>query len=451
MSPVVLVVDDNDDNRFTLTTRLKLCGYSNIETAADGNSALARMRRDPVQLVLLDILMPDLDGFSVLQQMRSDPALQHIPVIVVSALDDSGSAARCIELGAIDYLTKPFDPVLLKARVDSCVERVQFRSKRAEDLENRLVGSSAAMVRLRQEILQLASMNIPVLIYGETGAGKEVVAKCLHEFSIRSKNPFVAVNCAAVPESIFESEFFGHEPGSFTGATSRRIGRFEHASNGSLLLDEIEAMPLSLQAKLLRVLQDQILERLGSNKPITIDVRVLAAAKVDLQQASRTGRFREDLYFRLNVAELHIPPLRERREDIPELFQVFVRGAAMRYRIPLRFPDERLMDELVDRPWPGNVRELRTAAERFVLSLSNPNDQTSARQAKPEVARSLADRVAAFEKNVIETALRRYCGNIPLVLAELDLPRRTLYYKMQRYGLLRDGSKPERVEQGETA
>jgi len=451
MSPVILVVDDNDDNRFTLTSRLKLCGYSNIETAADGHSALARMRKEPVHLVLLDILMPDLDGFAVLRQMKSDPSLRDIPVIVASALDDSSSAARCIELGAIDYFTKPFDPVLLKARVDSCVERVQFRTKRADDLESCLVGSSAVMLALRQEILHLASMNVPVLIYGETGAGKEVVARCLHDFSTRSKNPFVAVNCAAVPESIFESEFFGHEAGSFTGATGRRIGRFEHASKGTLLLDEIEAMPMLLQAKILRVVQEQTVERLGSNKPIAVDVRVLAAAKVDLLDASRAGRFREDLYFRLNVAELHIPPLRNRREDVPELFKAFAQGAAKRYCIPVRFPDGRQMDELMQRPWPGNVRELRTAAERFVLSLADPGDPNPKTPAKAEASLSLADKVAAFEKQAIENALRRYQGNIPLVLAELDLPRRTLYHKMQRYGLFRDGFKVDRVAHGETA
>jgi two-component system C4-dicarboxylate transport response regulator DctD len=355
---------------------------------------------------------------------------------MISAIDDPSSVAKCIELGAADYLTKPFNPVLLKERVDSCIELTQWRNRRPDQLEAKLIGRSAAMSSLRHELLHIADTNVPVLITGETGAGKEVVAQCIHAFSGRSNKPFVAVNCAAIPETMFESEFFGHEAGAFTGASARRIGRFEHANGGTLLLDEIEAMPLSLQAKLLRVLQDQTLERLGSNKSILVDVRILAASKVDLYKASQAGRFREDLYFRLNVAELNIPPLRARREDIPILFQSFVAAAAKRYQIPVRIPTEDEMDDFAGRPWPGNVRELRTAAERFVLRLgssnilSRPNDVHS--------LLPLADQVAVFERRTIETTLRHYHGDISAVLAALDLPRRTLYHKMQRYGLSRE-------------
>jgi two-component system C4-dicarboxylate transport response regulator DctD len=436
MNPAILVVDDNDDNRVTLSTRLQICGYSSIALAADGKTALERMRADPVDLVLLDILMPGLDGYGVLRQMKSDASLRDVPVVMVSAIDDPGSVAKCIELGAVDYLTKPFNPVLLKERVDSCIELAQWRNRRPDKLETKLIGQSAAISSLRKELLHIAGTNVPVLIIGETGAGKEVVAQCIHAFSGRSNKPFVAVNCAAIPETMFESEFFGHEAGAFTGASARRIGRFEHANGGTLLLDEIEAMPLSLQAKLLRVLQDQTLERLGSNKTISVDVRILAASKVDLYKASQAGRFREDLYFRLNVAELNIAPLRARREDIPLLFQSFVVAAAKRYRIPVRLPTEDEMDDFAGRPWPGNVRELRTAAERFVLRLGSSNILSRPNDVHPLLP--LADQVAVFERRTIESTLRHYRGDISAVLVALDLPRRTLYHKMQRYGLSRE-------------
>jgi len=436
MNPAILVVDDNDDNRVTLSTRLQICGYPSIAMAADGKSALERMRSDPVDLVLLDILMPGLDGYGVLRKMKGDASLRDIPVVMVSAIDDSDSVARCLELGAVDYLTKPFNPVLLKERVDACIETTQWRHRGPDKLEAKLIGQSAAMSSLRQQLLHIAGTNVPVLITGETGAGKEVVAQSIHAFSNRSKKPFVAVNCAAIPETMFESEFFGHEAGAFTGASTRRIGRFEHANGGTLLLDEIEAMPLSLQAKLLRVLQDQTLERLGSNKTISVDVRILAASKVDLYKASQAGRFREDLYFRLNVAELNIPPLRARREDIPTLFQFFVASAAKRYKIPIRTPTEDEMDDFAGRPWPGNVRELRTAAERFVLRLGSSS--IVSRPCDVHSPLPLVDQVAVFERRTIETTLRHYQGDISAVLVALDLPRRTLYHKMQRYGLSRE-------------
>jgi two-component system C4-dicarboxylate transport response regulator DctD len=438
INPTILVVDDNDDNRLTLSNRLQICGYSSIVLAADGKTALERMQAEPVDLVLLDISMPGLDGYGVLRMVKSDASLRDVPVIMISAADDPSSVAKCIELGAIDYLTRPssLSPVLLKERVDKCIELARWRNRYPAKLEEKLIGQSDAISSLRRELLHIAGTNVPVLITGETGTGKEVVAQCLHTFSARNNKPFVAVNCTAIPETMFESEFFGHEAGAFTGASARRIGRFEHANGGSLLLDEIEAMPLSLQAKLLRVLQDQTFERLGSNKSISVDVRVLATSKVDLYEASRAARFREDLYFRLNVAELNVPPLRARREDIPLLFQSFVSAAAKRYRIPIRIPTEGEIDHLASRPWPGNVRELRTAAERFVLKLSSRN--ITSRSNDEYTTLPLADQVAVFERRAIENAMRHHRGDISSVLVTLDLPRRTLYYKMQRYGLSRE-------------
>ncbi len=290
INPTILVVDDNDDNRLTLSNRLQICGYSSIVLAADGKTALERMQAEPVDLVLLDISMPGLDGYGVLRMVKSDASLRDVPVIMISAADDPSSVAKCIELGAIDYLTRPssLSPVLLKERVDKCIELARWRNRYPAKLEEKLIGQSDAISSLRRELLHIAGTNVPVLITGETGTGKEVVAQCLHTFSARNNKPLVAVNCTAIPETMFESEFFGHEAGAFTGASARRIGRFEHANGGSLLLDEIEAMPLSLQAKLLRVLQDQTFERLGSNKSISVDVRVLAT------EQRRAARFQPE-------------------------------------------------------------------------------------------------------------------------------------------------------------
>jgi two-component system C4-dicarboxylate transport response regulator DctD len=438
INPTILIVDNNDDNRIELSNRLQICGYMSIALAADAMTALERLHAEPVDLVLLEISRPGLDGYGVLRTMKSDESLRDIPVIMISAADDTSNVAKCIELGAIDHFTRSSDlsPVVLKERVDECIELARRCNRYPAKLEEKLIGQSEAISSLRRELFHIAGTNVPVLITGETGTGKEVVAQCLHTFSARNNKPLVAVNCTAIPEPMFESEFFGHEAGAFTGANGRRIGRFEHANGGSLLLDEIEAMPLSLQAKLLRVLQDQTFERLGSNKSISVDVRVLATSKVDLYEASRAARFRDDLYFRLNVAELFVPPLRARREDIPLLFQSFVCTAAKRYRVPIRIPTQGEIDHLASRPWPGNVRELRTAAERFVLKLSCRNAKPRSSDLSTMI--SLADQVAIFERRTIENAMRHHRGDISSVLLTLDLPRRTLYHKMQRYGLSRE-------------
>jgi two-component system, NtrC family, C4-dicarboxylate transport response regulator DctD len=293
------------------------------------------------------------------------------------------------------------------------------------------------METLRRQILELAGTSVNILLRGDTGSGKERVARCLHDFSSRASKPFVALNCAAIPEHLFESELFGHESGAFTGAQSKRIGRIEHADGGTLFLDEVESLPLAQQVKLLRVLQEKTLERLGSNRSIQVDLRVISAVKPDLLDEVKAGRFREDLYYRLNVATLRIPPLRERREDIPLLFEHFANQAAQRHGrdTPSLAPSE--LTRLLAHDWPGNVRELINAAERHALGLGGATDA-----ADDFPVQSLAEQMEAFEAQCLHRALQHCQGNITEVMALLQLPRRTLNEKMQRHGLQRSSYRP---------
>jgi two-component system, NtrC family, C4-dicarboxylate transport response regulator DctD len=293
------------------------------------------------------------------------------------------------------------------------------------------------MEKLRSTIAQIADTGADVLVLGETGTGKELVARALHENSCRREKNFVAINCGAVAESIMESELFGHEAGAFTDAKSMRIGKFEHANGGTLLLDEIESMPLRLQINLLRVLQERSIERLGSNRVIPINLRVVAATKVDLLTAAEQGKFRQDLYYRLNVVSLKIPPLRERREDIPLLFHHFLLVAGHRYQQEVTMPSNIQMNGLMSYSWPGNVRELRNFAERYVL-LGRQFDWSLEKMLAGDESvpnRSLPQQVDCFEKSLLEHALVSFGGSIKDVMASLDIPRKTLYDKMRKYGL----------------
>ena len=380
-----------------------------------------------------------MDGLQLLERLQAqDPDL---PVILLTGHGDVPMAVEAMRTGAYDFLEKPFTPQTLLGSLRRALEKRQLvlenrRLHQQADLkarlENTLLGMSQGLQSLRRQVLDLASLPVNVLIRGETGSGKERVARCLHDFGPRADKPFVALNCAAIPETLFEAELFGHESGAFTGAQGKRIGKLEYANGGTVFLDEIESMPLAQQAKLLRVIQEQKLERLGANQSISVDLRIIAATKPDLLEEARAGRFREDLAYRLNVAELRLAPLRERREDIPLLCEHFARAAAERLGRTAPPVSGGQLAQLLAHDWPGNVRELANAAERHALGLGAPSGEANAE------GQSLAGQMEAFEAQCLRAALRQYKGEIKAVMEALQLPRRTLNEKMQRHGLARE-------------
>jgi two-component system, NtrC family, C4-dicarboxylate transport response regulator DctD len=441
-SGCVLFVDDERAVRLAGQQALELADFS--VTACDGaERALRHIGRDWPGCLVTDLRMPQMDGLALMARVQAiDPEL---PVILITGHGDVPMAVEAMRKGAYDFLEKPFPSDRLTETARRAVE------KRRLVLENRrlrvalsgggeatdgIVGRTPGIERLRATIGAVADTDADVLVLGETGSGKEMVARALHAASVRRKRPFVALNCGAMPEAIFESELFGHEAGAFTGASKRRIGRIEHSSGGTLFLDEIESMPLSLQVKLLRVIQERVVEPLGSNELSPVDLRVVAATKVDLKQAAAAGKFREDLYYRLNVVVVAIPPLRERRDDIPLLFQHFVLQAANRYNREPRALSPAQTQRLVSQDWLGNVRELRNAADRFVLGL----DETMAESTPParSSALSLAEQVDLFEKGLIQNELARHKGSVKAAIEALTIPRKTFYDKLKKYGLSRD-------------
>ncbi|PWC35572.1 sigma-54 dependent transcriptional regulator [Azospirillum sp. TSO22-1] len=442
----VLFVDDEMPMRVSVEQWLRLAGFA-VEAFETPEPALARLAPDFPGILVTDVRMPRTDGLTVLgQALERDGDL---PVILVTGHGDVAMAVEAMRRGAYDFIEKPFEPERLTEVIRRACEKRRLvlenrglrRQVSGRGIEGRLVGTSRAMQDLRREVLELAATSASVLIHGETGSGKEVAARCLHDFGPRARGAFVAVNGGAIPESMAESELFGHEPGAFTGAAQRRVGRIEHADGGTLFLDEVESIPAAIQLKLLRALQERSIERLGSNKAVAVDIRIVAASKVDLLEASDAGRFRADLYYRLNVAELHIPPLRARGEDIPLLFDFFAAEfAALHGREPR--PLEPVdIDALLAHDWPGNVRELRNLTERHVLTLGRGGVAALLRRRPMGEAetgrRSLPEQVDAYEKRLIEQALERCRGDIKAVIDLLGIPRRTLNEKMARHGLER--------------
>jgi two-component system C4-dicarboxylate transport response regulator DctD len=413
---------------------LSVSGFA-VTTYQNPARALSEIDPQDYDCVVSDLRMPGASGFEVLTHFRA--ADGDLPIILLTGHGDVPVAVRAIQTGAYDFIEKPYDADMLVTVLDRAVERRRLRREierlhdgaGAPSIEDRLIGISPAIAALRRSVAQLASVNVDILITGQTGTGKEVLARALHEFGTRSTGNFVAINCAAVPESIFESEIFGHEKGAFSGAAAERAGKFEYAQGGTVFLDEVESMPLALQAKVLRAIQERTVVRLGSNRERPIDVRFIAATKTDLRRESEAGRFRADLYYRLATVELAIPPLAERREDIPLLYTVFARAAAERFGVAC--PDEVDLTGLSDQPWPGNVRELKSAAERAVLGLNRP---ASASRPAGQGA-TLPDRVARFEAEAIAQVLRMTNGSTAEAAEQLGLPRRTLNEKIARYGL----------------
>ena len=438
----VLIVDDDAMVARSIGQWLSLCGFApTVVTSA--SEALACLAEHDIDVVLTDVRMPGQDGLALMRKIRElRPAA---PVLMLTGHGDVPMAVEALKAGAYDFLTKPHDPDRLAAVLRNAGEQRRLSRRVAEleaerdggrSLESVLVGHSAPLVALRERIRAIAPLPVDVLIYGETGTGKEVVARGLHDESPRRSKPFVAVNCAAIPAELVESELFGHEAGAYTGARQGRVGKLEFAAGGTLFLDELESMPLAAQAKVLRALQERTIERVGSNRTIKVDLRVIGAAKSDLRQAGRDGTVRSDLYFRLAGVELSIPPLRDRPGDAELLFQWFALAKA---RDAGRTSPQLRLEELhaiALYQWPGNVRELRAAAERFALGLGLTLGGPAA-AAEATTARTLPELVEGFERSLIAMALQRARGSIAAALAELGIPRRTLNEKLRKYALRR--------------
>jgi two-component system response regulator AtoC len=369
----ILVVDDEPSMQRYLRTLLEIDSYQ-VETVSSGADAMERVQKSPVpDLVLLDLLMPHLDGMQTLERLREiRPGLK---VIMLTCSNDARRAVQAMRLGAQDYLTKPFHKTELDAAIRNCLTQAATAPEagaletKVEDLsdDSFFVAASPAMLRIRAQAAQVANINVPVLMLGESGVGKEVVARLIYKLSSRSSRPFLKVNCAALPGELLESELFGYEPGAFTGAVKAKPGKFEQADKGTIMLDEIAEMPVGLQAKLLHVLQDQEFSRLGSRSTIKVDVRILAATNVEIQQAIAAKKLREDLYYRLNAFMINIPPLRERKEEIPFLVKQFLAVWADRYALNPVPASKAFVDACMQHHWPGNVRELENFVKRFLI------------------------------------------------------------------------------------
>ncbi|BCV27578.1 sigma-54-dependent transcriptional regulator [Shewanella algae] len=440
----VLILDDEPHIGTVLSQLFELEGIS-AKASTQAKEILRHLSRDWMGVVITDVNMPGMDGISVMQQIKQLDA--DLPVILITGFGDIAMAVSAVKQGAYDFLEKPFNNEhildVVKRALDKRSLTLENRKLRQE-LESqslpgpRILGNSPGIRQMRHLIHQVLDTPADILIEGETGTGKELVARYLHDHSPRHSANFVAINCGAIPENIIESELFGAEAGAFTGADKTRIGKFEYANGGTLFLDEIESTPMALQVKLLRVLEDRRVERLGSNKSIALDIRVIAATKVDLKELCRQGSFREDLFYRLNLVTVAIPPLRERREDIPLLFLHFARIASARYHKALIALGGEQQARLSTHEWPGNVRELRNLAERYVLlgaeaAFAGAMGSSDSLQS----GMSLTQRVEFFERLLIEEALAHNKGSIKLTMEQLELPRKTLYDKMRKYGLER--------------
>jgi two-component system response regulator AauR len=409
------------------------------EGVASAEEALARVGDDFAGIVVSDIRLPGIDGLELLTRLKARD--RSLPVVLITGHGDVSMAVNAMRDGAYDFMEKPFSPERLVEVVRRALEQRglarevwSLRKQLAErdSLEGRIIGRSPAMQELRALIANVADTSANVLIEGETGTGKELVARCLHDFSRRHAKQFVALNCGGLPENLFESEIFGHEANAFTGAGKRRIGKIEHAHHGTLFLDEVESMPINLQIKLLRVLQERTLERLGSNQSVAVDCRVIAATKSDLAELSKASQFRSDLYYRLNVVTLELPPLRERREDILQLFEHFLQVSALRFDRETPSLDPQTMAALMGHDWPGNVRELRNVAERYALGL--PAFKKSGAVVDSHNL-GFFEAVEAFEKNLLGEALQRSGGNLSQASQELGMAKTTLFDKVKKYGL----------------
>ncbi len=447
----ILVVDDDMAHRTMLRTLLSGRGYE-VSEAEDGAAAVEAVRKRPFDLVLMDIRMIHVSGMEALEEIKAfNPA---IPVILMTAYASVETAVEALKKGAYDYLTKPLDFDELQLAIGRAMEHSRLReenrllkeSLRLQFDRGNLIGRSAAMTRLLETVAQVAPSEATVLITGESGTGKEMIAGAIHYNSPRREGPFIKINCAAIPETLLESELFGHEKGAFTGADRRKEGKFRQASGGSLFLDEVSEMSLGMQVKLLRVLQEREITRVGGEEVIRVDVRVIAATNRDLLREIEAGRFRQDLFYRLNVVTLHVPPLRERKDDIPPLAEHFLRMFAEKNRKSVKGFSPQAMDRLIRYDWPGNVRELMNTVERgVVMSRSQYIDETELSPIlldRPAAGTARSDGPAgessleALEKATILKTLEQTGGNKSEAARRLGITRRTLHQKLKKYGMM---------------
>ncbi|HQR50592.1 MAG TPA: sigma-54 dependent transcriptional regulator [Methylophilaceae bacterium] len=443
----VLVVDDEAKMQRVLEIMLKRMGHA-VASASNGREALQILKSSPVDLIISDLRMPEMSGTELLQALRQQG--NEVPVIIMTAYGTIESAVEAMKLGACDYIVRPFDVEALEIAINRILAAGRMRRQNdflrheVDKGWGEFIGNSPPMQTIYDLIRQVAPGKTAVLITGETGTGKELVARAIHRASPRHEALFVPINCAAIPGDILESELFGYEKGAFTGASKDRIGKFEMADGGTLFLDELTEMPMALQAKLLRVLQENVIERLGSNRVIPIDVRIVTATNRDPRQAIAEGKLREDLYYRVNVFNIDLPPLRERKQDIPALVAGFLSGHAGTHGI-----SEAALARLQDYAWPGNVRELQNVIERAaVLSRGSviqmehlPREMTTA-DAESVIAESpqfhsleLNPAVENLERTMIRAALLQTGGNKSKAARLLDISERSLWYKIKNYGL----------------
>jgi DNA-binding NtrC family response regulator len=456
----LLIVDDEPNILSTLRRALEIEGYV-VEVAGSGRIALEKLGERAVDLVFLDVMMPELDGLSTLKQVRE--RWPDLPVIMMSGHGTVDTAVQATKLGAYDFLEKPLSTEKTLVTVKNALAHTRLVREHAQLAERAraefaMIGAGARMRAIFDKIRKTAPTAGRVLITGENGTGKELVARALHEHSKRADKPFVKLNCAAIPQELIESELFGHEKGAFTGATQQRRGKFELADGGTLFLDEVGDMNPSAQAKVLRVLQEGELERVGGHETLKVDVRVVAATNKDLAEEIAAGRFREDLYYRLNVVPIEVPPLREHKEDIPELVAHFLRAACAANDRRAKTIAPAAVTLLMQYDWPGNVRELRNSIERLVIltgdapAIAEADVQEILPTVKPVKARyargaALKDLVAAAEREIVLAALEANAHHIANTARELGLERSHLYKKMRALGINPRGEEP--AEEGD--
>jgi DNA-binding NtrC family response regulator len=451
----ILVVDDNAVNRDLLSSQLGRQGHS-VKLAGNGKEALDIMLHEPVDLVLLDIMMPEMNGFEVLEHMNSNPKIGDIPVIVISALDNIKGVVQCMQMGAADYLLKPFEPVILNTRVGSCLEKKRLTElsitleQRNLHEEFQFISESGVMQRVLDTVITVSRNPVNVLLHGGSGTGTEVIARMIHSNSDRKLKPFVAVNCASIPENLVESEFFGYEKGAFTGAESSRGGYFEEAAGGTLFLDEIGDMPMFVQPKLLRAIQEGEGRRLGGSRTVPYDVRIISATNKNLKQEVEMGRFRKDLFYRIFSVEIHIPPLKERREDIVPLALFFLNKVCRLFNKKINGFSAETLGCFEQYTWPGNVRQLLHEIERLV-AFTPEGEQALLKHCSPELlgwknsqsvscsndssSLSLSEKVRHLEINCINEALRQTKGKKLPAAKLLGITRVGLDNKIKRYGI----------------